>query len=92
MDPTIKINQRIDVAAIFRKSTTTPAYPAKMNYHNREITFTKLGLHHPTQKGHRTIHVFDMTDGANDYRLEFDAQHLTWTLISIIPGSQYEHP
>ncbi len=32
------------------------------------------------------IHVFDMSDGTNDYRLEFDAERLTWTLVSMIPG------
>jgi hypothetical protein len=29
------------------------------------------------------VHIFDMTDGTADYRLEFDAQALTWTLVSI---------
>jgi hypothetical protein len=29
------------------------------------------------------IHVFDMTDGTADYRLEFDAEALTWTLVAI---------
>jgi hypothetical protein len=38
---------------------------------------------HPTQKGQRMIHVFDMTDGSADYRLEFDAQDLSWKLIAI---------
>jgi hypothetical protein len=38
---------------------------------------------HPTQQGQRMIHVFDMTDGAADYRLEFDAQALKWTLVAI---------
>jgi hypothetical protein len=38
---------------------------------------------HPTKKGQRMIHVFDMTDGTADYRLEFDAQDLSWKLIAI---------
>ena len=29
------------------------------------------------------MHVFDMTDGNADYRLEFDAQDLSWKLIAI---------
>lgn len=50
------------------------------------IDFTELGLRHPTSKGTRMIHVFDMSDGVNDYRLEFDAEGLTWTLAAIREG------
>lgn len=35
------------------------------------------------------IHVFDMSDGQNDYRLEFDAEGLTWTLVCILPGVRH---
>jgi hypothetical protein len=27
-----------------------------------------------------------MSDGVNDYRLGFDAEMLTWTLVSILEG------
>jgi hypothetical protein len=32
------------------------------------------------------VHVFDMSDGTHDYRLEFDAERLTWTLVSMLAG------
>ena len=88
MDPTIMINERVDVVVTYRKDgdITTLALPRKMVHRGREITFTRLGMRHPTEKGQRMIHVFDMTDGVNDYRLEFDAEHLTWLLVSMIPG------
>lgn len=54
-----------------------------MLYKGKEYDFTELGLKHPTSKGKRMIHVFDMSDGLADYRLEFDAEGLTWTLVSI---------
>ena len=57
--------------------------PAKMIYGGREIVFTELGLYHPTTQGRRMVHVFDMTDGSSDYRLELDAERLTWTLVAI---------
>lgn len=89
MDPTIIINQRVDVVALFRKSSDVNALaqPYKMKYRGREIVFTEIGMRHPTAKGKRMIHVFDVSDGVDDYRLEFDAQGLTWTLMAIIPGS-----
>ncbi len=89
MDPVEIINERVDVAVIYRKDgdITTLALPKKMRRHGQEVTFIKLGMRHPTAQGHRMIHVFDMSDGTNDYRLEFDAERLTWTLVSMIPGS-----
>jgi hypothetical protein len=88
MDPTQVINKRVEVAVFFRKDCDVSmlAYPVKMKYQNQEIRFTRLGLRHTTAKGKRMIHVFDVTDEVNDYRLEFDAEGLTWTLVAIIPG------
>lgn len=90
MDPTITINERVDILAIYRKNgdITTLARPLKMHFHGQEITFTRLALRHSTHQGKRMVHVFDTTDNINDYRLEFDAERLTWTLISMIPGDQ----
>jgi hypothetical protein len=84
----IEINDRIEVITRF-KSRGEPAglvVPAKMRWRKQEIIFTELGLRHPTAKGQRMVHVFDMSDGANDYRLEFDAEMLTWTLVAILEG------
>lgn len=88
MDPTILVNQRVDVIALYRKDgdISTLAVPLKMKYGQQTILFTQLGMRHPTAKGKRMIHVFDVSDGTNDYRLEFDAERLTWTLIAIVPG------
>ena len=44
-----------------------------------------------TAKGRRMVHVFDVSDEVNDYRLEFDAQGLTWTLVAMIPGVHKEN-
>jgi hypothetical protein len=88
MDPTIFVNERVDIVPIFyaRSPEITICVPWKMKYRNQEIVFTVFGMRHPTVKGKRMIHVFDMSDGANDYRLEFDAEVLTWVLVSILEG------
>lgn len=88
MDPTTSINERVDVVSIFYADVTERliAMPYKMKYGAREIIFTKLGMRHPTSKGRRMVHVFDVSDGVNDYRLEFDCEHLTWTLVSMVAG------
>jgi hypothetical protein len=93
LDNTLLINERVEVVAVFKK-TADPGllcFPAKMKYRNQLIEFSELGLRHPTTKGRKMIHVFDMSDGANDYRLEFDAESLTWTLIAIMEASYVGH-
>ena len=87
MNPTIEINERVDVVAVYKKrgDIATLCEPYLMRWHGREIKFTELALRHPTVAGKRMIHVFHVSDGANSYRLEFDAERLTWILISMIP-------
>jgi hypothetical protein len=88
MNPITEVNVRVSVVSISHaEARDTVSYvPYKMKYQNREIVFTQLGMRHPTEKGKRMIHVFDVSDEANDYRLEFDAERLTWTLVSIMEG------
>ncbi len=87
MDPTICVDERVEVAAVYRSTDGLPiCMPLKMRYKNQEVVFKKLGLRHPTKKGLRMIHVFDVSDGVNDYRLEFDAEALIWNLKAILEG------
>ena len=74
------LNEQVEVMAIFRPGRTM-CEPVKFRRTNgRELIVTEIGLRHPTMKGTRTVHVFDVTDGGADYRLEFDSEHLTWHL------------
>ncbi len=88
MDNVITLHERVEVVTVYRVAINASpnCYPAKMKYQGQVIEFTELGLRHPTSKGTRMIHVFDMSDGVNDYRLEFDAEGLTWTLMAIREG------
>jgi hypothetical protein len=89
MDPSVVVNERIDVVAVYRKQGNGQSLcmPRKMHYRGQVVNFTELALRHPTTQGRRMIHVFDMTDGINDYRLEFDAEMLTWTLVAMLEGN-----
>jgi len=85
MEDSILINQRVKIIATYSYSLKGEpnCTPKRMIYKNKEYNFSELGLKHPTVKGKRMIHVFDMTDGAADYRLEFDAEALSWMLVCI---------
>ncbi len=79
------INKEVNIVAYYFKSSERRlrCFPKRMEYEGKRVDFTETGLVHPTKKGQRMIHVFDMTDGNADYRLEFDAQNLSWKLIAI---------
>ena len=85
MENIVQINKDVSIVAYYFRnmSERLRCFPKRMEWDGKQITFTETGLRHPTRKGARMIHVFDMTDGNADYRLEFDAEQLTWTLISI---------
>ncbi len=89
MDPTIEINERVDVVVIFRKHADIGAFcvPYRMRWRGRDIELSELALRHPTTQGKRMLHVFHMSDGVNDYRLEFDAEALIWMLVALLPGT-----
>lgn len=74
------LNERIEVIAKYGTGRN-PCVPVKFKRASgREITVTEIGLVHPTTQGNRMVHMFDVTDGGADYRLEFDAERLTWSL------------
>ncbi len=85
MDQGILINKDVNIVAYYFKNSSERlrCFPKRMEYDGKQVDFTETGLVHPTKQGQRTIHVFDMTDGTADYRLEFDAQRLTWKLVAI---------
>ena len=86
MDPTVLINTRVDVVAVYKKrgDVSCVCLPSRMRWRGRQIDLTELTLRHPTTAGRRMIHVFHVSDGSNGYRLEFDAESLTWTLVAMI--------
>ncbi|HRQ98169.1 MAG TPA: hypothetical protein PK265_02505 [Candidatus Saccharibacteria bacterium] len=74
------LNERIKVIATFGDGLN-PCKPLKFKRPNgREIEITEIGLRHPTTQGNRMVHVFDVTDNQADYRIELDAEQLTWRL------------
>jgi hypothetical protein len=80
-----EINKDVSIIAYYFKNSARHlrCFPKRMEYDGKRVDFTETGMVHPTQKGKRMVHVFDMTDGNSDYRLEFDAQDLSWKLIAI---------
>jgi hypothetical protein len=80
MDDELFLNEQVKVVAVFGDGLN-PCQPLKFKRKNsREVVITEIGLRHPNMLGQRMLHVFDVTDGMADYRLELDAERLTWRL------------
>lgn len=80
MNDEIFLNERVQVVVVFGGGLN-PCRPVRFRRSSgREIEVTEIGLRHPTTSGHRMVHVFDVTDGSADYRLEFDSERLNWRL------------
>ena len=80
MNDELFLNERVDVIAVFGMGLN-PCRPVRFKRANgREVRVSEIGLVHPVMAGRRTVHIFDVTDGMADYRLEFDSERLTWRL------------
>lgn len=80
MDDELFLNEQIKVVAIFGEGLN-PCRPLKFKrVSGREVAVTEIGLRHPSMQGKRMLHVFDVTDGMADYRIELDAERLVWHL------------
>lgn len=80
MNDEIFLKEKVQVLAVF-SGGHHPCKPIKFRRSSgREVVVQELGLRHPVAKGSKTIHVFEVTDGGADYRLEFDSIRLSWTL------------
>ena len=79
----VVINQEVSVPEVYFKSEgQLKSYPRRMEYAGHEYTFLD-GLKYLVHKGARAIQVFDMTDGARDYRLLFNMGEQSWTLVDM---------
>jgi hypothetical protein len=80
MNDEIFLNESIEVVAIFKHGYQS-CLPVRFRRSNgREVEVRELGLRHPRADGLKTTHIFDVTDGSSDFRLEFDSERLTWRL------------
>ena len=93
MENVNEINKAVNVIAYYFKNAgqRMKCFPKRMEYEGHRVDCTETGMLHPTRKGQKLVHVFDMTDGNADYRLEFDAENLDWTLVYVADGQFATH-
>jgi hypothetical protein len=80
MNDELFLNEQVKVVAVFGNGLN-PCRPLRFKRSSgREVDITEIGLVHPSMQGKRMLHIFDVTDGLADYRLELDAERLIWHL------------
>jgi hypothetical protein len=73
-----QINEPIEVIAKFSGNTTIPV---KFLWHGREILIKKINLAYSSWEGRVKFHFFAVSDDTNYFKLQFDSDNLTWTLL-----------
>lgn len=83
MGTRVSVNKEVEITAVyFRNDAELKSYPRRMEFEGQTYTFLD-GIRCLIQKGQQLVQLFDMTDGSNNYRLKFDTQESTWTLLNI---------
>lgn len=77
---TESINESVSVA-LWSNHVTRKIIPYSFYWHGRRYQMKQVGLHHTYRQGRILIHVFSVTDGAQFFRLEMNAETLEWRLL-----------
>lgn len=83
------VHERVAVVATFGTGQhhCTPRKFRRKN--GKEVTITEVGLYHSVKRGAQIVHIFDVTDGESDYRLELDGQRLVWHMTGEMSADDY---
>ena len=73
-----ELDEKAEVSALFRRGGPHNCQPLKFRFKRREVTVTEIGLIYPIHKKGVLTHIFELTDGQADFRLEFDTKQLSW--------------
>jgi hypothetical protein len=86
---TQQIHEPIAVIASFRQTArgATQARPEIMHWKGRRYRVDQIGLRYPTSKGARMLHRFTFAVNDTTFEVEFDAERLTWELVSLSDGN-----
>ena len=79
------INEPVSVA-LWSNHTTHKILPYSLYWHGRRYQISSVGFHHTYHVGRILMHVFSVTDGVTFFRLELNAEALTWQLLDVEAG------
>ena len=76
------IDEQVSVNLLFNHLKRSSA-PTSLYWRGRRYTITQIGLHHIVREGRTLLHIFSVTDGTAAFKLELNAETLSWKLLEI---------
>lgn len=73
-----QINEPVNVVSRFSDSRLEPV---KFLWHGREYSVKKINLTWSSWEGRSKIYYFAVSDSTNYFKLRFDTEDLSWTLL-----------
>ena len=83
------INESVDIEFVrfIDHRRKYKSWPRKMKWRGKLYEFKSVAYYHKLREGRVIYHIFHMTDGANDFRLKFDPEVLSWKLEEVTDGN-----
>lgn len=73
-----ELDEKANVICVFRRGQLHSCQPVRFAFKKREINVKEIGLIYPIHKKGVLTHIFEVTDGSADYRLELNTKLLSW--------------
>ena len=73
-----ELNDPISVQVLFKQGKTLPF---KFVWKNTEIVITRVNLVYSSFEGKHKIYYFAVSDDVNYFKLRFNTENLSWTLL-----------
>lgn len=80
------VNEPVSVLALFG-NTQAKRRPMAFEWRGRRYKILEVGLHHTVRQGRVLHHIYTVSDGTSDFRLDFDTDSQEWMLAEVSDGA-----
>jgi len=79
------VEEDVSVITIYDADTRS-IRPVAMKWRGKRYTIERVAFYHPVRIGRVLHHIYSVTAGAMDYRLDFNSENLHWLLTEVSDG------
>jgi len=81
-----KVFEKVSIVSSYNQEKDSFAI-YKIGWRKREYFIKQMAYHHKVRQGRNLFHIFHVTDGNLDFRINFDTENLKWILEEVSDGS-----
>ncbi len=81
-----KIHERVSVLASYTRGKL-PVTIHTVRWNGRAYAISQIGYSHKVRVGRTIHHIFHVNNNAISFKLQFDTQHLIWTVLEVSDGT-----